>query len=136
MTAIQERLESLAVADPSQGAVIRPVLANFNFENSVIHDSLRRLLIESTDLNGDALVLLASLAAYYGDPELALEAMSQDIGVSLIRAARLWYPFFSEMRQIPDFKDLVGYMGLVKFWRTYEWGDFCRPLGDDDFECF
>ena len=118
------------------GAIIRQVLANFEFENVVIIESLRQLLHESTDMTGDGLVLLASLAAFYGDPELALEAMTQELGNSQIRGARLWYPFFSEMRQLPGFKTLVEDMGLVTLWRTYVWADYCRPVQDDDFECF
>ena len=134
--AIRERLEALVVADPAVGAIIREVLANFEFEHVVIIESLRRLLHESTDMTGDGLVLLASLAGYYGDPELALEAMTQEIENGQIRGARLWYPFFSEMRQLPGFKTLVKSMGLVTFWRTYVWADYCSPVDDDDFECF
>ena len=111
-------------------------MANFEFEHPVIIESLRHLLHESTDMTGDGFVLLASLAAFYGDSELALEAMTAELKVSQIRVARLWYPFFSEMRKLPEFKTLVEDLGLVTFWRTYVWADYCRPVGDDDFECF
>ena len=31
---------------------------------------------------------------------------------------------------------LMRETGLVDYWRqTGEWGDVCRPVGDDDFEC-
>ena len=27
-------------------------------------------------------------------------------------------------------------LGLVDYWRAVgDWGDFCKPVGDDDFEC-
>jgi len=40
------------------------------------------------------------------------------------------------MRRLPGFKDLVQNVGLVDYWRsTGNWGDFCKPIGDDDFEC-
>jgi hypothetical protein len=40
------------------------------------------------------------------------------------------------MRQLPAFKELAKELGLVRYWRTTgQWGDFARPLGDDDFEC-
>jgi hypothetical protein len=42
----------------------------------------------------------------------------------------------SEVRQLPEFKKLVGDLNLVEYWRTYGWADACVPLGDDDFECF
>ncbi len=86
---IRERLEALAAAEPPSGNVIREVLANFEFEHPVIVESLRDLLDESAELNGDGLVLLASLAAYYGDPELALQAMARDLRVSQIRVTRV-----------------------------------------------
>jgi hypothetical protein len=41
----------------------------------------------------------------------------------------------SEVRRLPEFKDLVTELNLVEYWRTYGWADACRPLGDDDFEC-
>ena len=40
------------------------------------------------------------------------------------------------MRQLPGFKDLVTKIGLVHYWRTTgNWGEFCHPVGKDDFEC-
>jgi hypothetical protein len=51
--------------------------------------------------------------------------------------ASLWYPHMAAVRRAPGFKDLVRDLGLVDYWReTGEWGDFCRPVGADDFECF
>ena len=40
------------------------------------------------------------------------------------------------MRRLDGFKDLITELGLEDFYRTYGWPDYCRPLGDDDFECF
>jgi hypothetical protein len=43
----------------------------------------------------------------------------------------------SLQRSQEAFEDLVRDLGLVEYWRaTGEWGDFCRPLGTEDFECF
>jgi len=48
----------------------------------------------------------------------------------------VWLPLFRDMRQLPGFKDLLREIGLVDYWReTGDWGDFCRPVGDNDFEC-
>ena len=79
---------------------------------------------------------MAGLAAYYGDPEFALVVMTEELERSLVRLRRLWYPFFSDMRRLPGFKTLVDELELVTFWRAYSWPDFCRPLRNDDFECF
>ena len=78
-------------------------------------------------------------AAYYGDPELALEALDdlrrQD--QSFERWAwSLWRPVMKDVRREPGFKKLVQDMGLVNYWRaTGKWGAFCKPVSKDDFEC-
>jgi hypothetical protein len=47
----------------------------------------------------------------------------------------IWMPVLSEARRDPRFKDILREMGLVEYWRrSGKWGDFARPLGDDDFE--
>ena len=44
--------------------------------------------------------------------------------------------FYSALWGRSDFRDYVGNEGLVAYWReSGKWGDMCRPLGDDDFEC-
>jgi hypothetical protein len=36
----------------------------------------------------------------------------------------------------PRFKQILRDMGLVDYWRqSGKWADFCRPVGEDDFEC-
>jgi TolB-like protein/tetratricopeptide (TPR) repeat protein len=76
------------------------------------------------------------LAAYFGDPELALEALSREVPYTAIRYATLWYPMMSEVRRQPRFKTLVEQVNLVDYWRKYGWADSCRPLGPEAFECF
>ena len=69
-------------------------------------------------------------AAYYGDDELALSSMH---GSSADWT--LWTPNASGVRKLPGFKDLVTERGMVEYWREFDWGYYCRPVGDDDFEC-
>lgn len=40
-----------------------------------------------------------------------------------------------EARKLPEFRQLVRELGLLDYWREYGWGDFCKPVGDNDFEC-
>ena len=48
-----------------------------------------------------------------------------------------WSPLQAEMRKLPGFKELVREVGLVSHWRTTgEWGEFARPVGGEDFECW
>ena len=69
-------------------------------------------------------------ASYYGDDDLALEAMRRSGDLW-----SFWLPQFERVRATQGFKELVSDMGLVDYWREFEWGDYCKPVGADDFEC-
>jgi tetratricopeptide (TPR) repeat protein len=80
---------------------------------------------------------IALWAAIFGDPKLALQALreDQDPGRRRITAMALWRPVMTDVRQLSEFKDLVREWGLVDYWREFGWGDHCKPVGDNDFEC-
>ena len=133
--AVREFLEKLADANPSIATIARSVLAEFDSPPADILHMLHRVYDDETEMTGEGRVVTASMAAYYGDPELALESMTEELRGNLLRTGRLWYPFFSDMRKLPGFKVLADEIGFVAYWRTYGWADTCRPLSDDDFEC-
>lgn len=74
-----------------------------------------------------------------GDPELALTAMRATWkGPSPIYSAYwgLYLLPHSGMRSLPGYKELMREVGLADYWqKTGDWGDICRPVGKDDFEC-
>jgi TolB-like protein/DNA-binding winged helix-turn-helix (wHTH) protein len=79
---------------------------------------------------------IAVWASYFGDHELALKAYHESSEARVFNPSGIWQPIHKPMRQLPGFKDLVRDLGLVDYWRTAgTWGDFCRPFGEDDFEC-
>ena len=78
---------------------------------------------------------IALIAAYLGDPELALDAIGREFRLTTVRLFTLWYPVMREVRQRPDFKQLMTDINLPEYWRTYGWTDHCRPMGELDFEC-
>ena len=84
-----------------------------------------------------ALMMISAWAAYFGKPELAVEAMERLpalMGVSFNWV--IWRPVLRDMRRLPEFKALVRTWGLDDYWReTGNWGDYCRPVGTNDFEC-
>src|SRR6185437_9528928 len=77
---------------------------------------------------------LAQLAAEWGDTELSLKALRSQAHIGNLFL--LWRPGLKDVRRLPGFKALVRELGLYDYWRaTDQWGDFCHPVGHDDFEC-
>jgi TolB-like protein len=85
--------------------------------------------------NWGAYLTPALLAASYGDPELALSAFEDVLERNPPQAILMWRPWFAEMRALPRFKEVMVEHGFVAYWRAHGWGEFCRPLGADSFEC-
>jgi TolB-like protein len=96
-----------------------------------------RRTFEERELNDSArFVVMAIWAAWFGDPELAIRILRSAVAKSYLPLLHVWVPIMQQVRQQPDFKTLLIDIGLVDYWRnTGNWGDFCRPLGEDDFEC-
>ena len=97
---------------------------------------LQRLFNDPAYHNSFIRMVIAFYASYFGDHALALEIFREMRKVNAYTMVEMWRPMHKPMRRLPGFKDLLRDMGLVDYWRgTGNWGDFCRPLGDDDFEC-
>ncbi len=132
---IRKTLQNYSKADPRVSDIVSAVMEKFDSPTPEVLAVLRKLYNEETEMSGEGRLVTASLAAHFGDPELALEIMSKELRVNLVRVSRVWYPFFSDMRSLPGFKTLAEHVGFVPYWRKYGWADVCRPLGDDDLEC-
>ena len=92
-----------------------------DFENPASQDSMRMSFI-------------ALYAGYYGDTELALAALRRGNWAASLPQA-IWDPLLRTVRKTDDFKAIVRELGLADYWRrSGNWGDFARPLGEDDFE--
>jgi TolB-like protein len=46
-----------------------------------------------------------------------------------------WHPDARDFRSTQYFKNVVRETGALTYWRQRGFPNFCRPLGDDDFEC-
>jgi TolB-like protein len=81
---------------------------------------------------------LSHWADHYGDKDLALAALRRIlIDLNGITPINLYYPFETGVRTDPRFKEIVRELKLVDYWRASgKWGDFARPVGADDFECW
>ena len=123
----------------SSGRAYNVAMARFLDNPAAAPKEIRHMMSGmSTAENPVGFFVLAVWAGYYHDPELQLDLI-QDID-TMTRAGLvpevLWFPMFANVRKLPGFKDLVRRVGLVDYWRsTGNWGDFCHPVGEDDFEC-
>jgi adenylate cyclase len=124
-----------------QQVLPNPVLAKIL---EVIDDppAALRLIAEAMEdpdyQDGLRMMVLALYAAKFGDDELAVKALRRCyvelVGTYLMG---IWYPTLSRARRTPAFKDFVRDLGLSDHWRASgNWGDFARPIGEDDFEIY
>jgi TolB-like protein len=81
---------------------------------------------------------LALFAEAYGDREVVIAALQRFVKYppDLYWAEALWAPSHNGVREDPRFKQILRDQGLYDYWRASgDWGDFCKPVGNDDFEC-
>jgi TolB-like protein/Flp pilus assembly protein TadD len=112
-----------------------PVLRVFDSPEMVL-SQLRETYADNDSWWPSKLHDIALLAAYFGERELALKAIGEEVRGSFYRMHALWFPVMSDVRQLAGFEELVTDLNLVAYWRASGWADQCQPKGDDDFECF
>ena len=88
---------------------------------------LRRFYSSDDNQSSTLLRIMAHFAAYFGDPELALNALERGSRISS-DLVPCWFPAMKQVRQTPRFKDFMREIGLVDYWKEYGWPDLCRPL--------
>jgi TolB-like protein len=83
-----------------------------------------------------ALNAIIFFADAYDDRDALLVALKRFLVLNQRGHPFLWQPYKTNLRSDARFKDIVRDLGLVDYWRTTgSWGDFCKPVGTDDFEC-
>jgi TolB-like protein/DNA-binding winged helix-turn-helix (wHTH) protein/Tfp pilus assembly protein PilF len=133
--ALKAAIRAMPETDASYSHLHGPLLAEFDSPERVL-SMLQELYRDKSVQWPRKLDDIALAAAYFGDPQFALKVKSEEVRKSSVRLHKLWYPVMSEVRRLPEFKDLVTELNLVRYWREYGWADSCRPLGHEDFECF
>jgi TolB-like protein/DNA-binding winged helix-turn-helix (wHTH) protein len=131
---IKAAIAAMPPASISTTELYSTVLSVFDSPEMVL-SSLRATYADKDSRWPGKLHDIALLAAYFGDPELSLQIIGEELRNSIVRLHTVWYPMMSEVRQLPGFKKLVKDLNLVPYWRANGWADLCQPLGDDDFEC-
>ena len=128
---IEQRLHSLRETLNGDPASRYYELARF-FDSPADAEAEIRRIAPSAGPRGR--ILLSLWAAYFHAPELSLELIAHE-ATNGEAMPPLWQPLLRDVRKLPAFKDLVRAAGLVDYWRTYGWSDFCRPLAGQDFVC-
>jgi hypothetical protein len=98
---------------------------------------LRKMLVDPDYQESGRMEGIAAFAALLGDTDMALAAQRRTyVDLAGNNAGDLWFPIYESMRSDPRFKKILRDLGLVDYWRTSgNWGDYCKPVGTDDFEC-
>ena len=93
-------------------------------------------LMQSPKMQGSyGMGFIAQLADALGDKDLALTALEWATLQNNILDP-LWLLPYSGVRSDLRFKQIVKQLKIDAYWReSGKWGDFCKPVGDDDFEC-
>lgn len=93
----------------------------------------------------DQRYVVTSVADALGEAELAAAALRQELqaqpgfkqgAMAQFPYVAFWNAPYSSLRAQPEFKALLIQAGVVDYWRqSGRWGDGCKPLGTDDFQC-
>ncbi len=124
-------LESSAITMP----VLHQVLALLDQPSAAL-ERVREAYKDEGYQDWTRMMILSWYAARLGDPSLAVTGMRRSfIELNGAYVVSIWFPFLREARRLPAFKSLVRDLGLYDYWRrSGKWGDFARPMGEDDFE--
>src|SRR5665213_263582 len=120
-------------------------IARFSYEHlrghlndpTAMPAELRKMLVDPDYQESGRMEGIAAIAALLGDTDTALAAQRRTyVDLAGNNAGDLWFPIYKSMRSDPRFKKTLRDLGLVDYWRTSgNWGDYCKPVGKDDFEC-
>jgi TolB-like protein len=98
--------------------------------------AIRKAYTDPANQDSTRIYMILLYADHYGDRDLALAAMRRYFDLEGPSVYPLWWPYESGLRSDPRFKAILRDLGLVDYFRTSgNWGDFCKPVGKDDFEC-
>ena len=131
---LRAALEAMSDTEPVKAELYTPLLDVLTSPEQALA-VLKAVFADKDNVWPDKYHDIALLAAYFGDPEFALEVFSHEIPYTTIRFGALWYPVMSDVRRLPRFRQLVTSVNLVEYWQAYGWADYCRPLGDAEFVC-
>ena len=116
----------------------RPLAPFLQELEPVLGDRPRMLEVLRKEFAARPAPAMVRVADALGDADLALAVLRSTWNErsGYRKYEDLWTSPYSAVRTLPGFKAHMIETGLADYWRqTGEWGDACRPVGDDDFEC-
>jgi hypothetical protein len=96
-------------------------------------EALHRIFTKN--LSSAQFMYLSAWAAYFGDPEFAMEAIEKGFSIEASGLFFVWTPIMHGVRQLPRFKEFIREIGLVDYWEQFGWPELCHPTDNGDFEC-
>ena len=98
---------------------------------------LRKALDDPANHESLRVLIIAYWAGGLSDRDLAMTALRQGIVDLRGNPSALWLISYSRgWREDPRFREILREVGLVDYFRASgNWGDFCAPVGSDDFQC-
>jgi hypothetical protein len=97
---------------------------------------MRRIYDDPANQEAFRIGIVAYYSSAIGDTDLAMSAMRRNVVEMGGGLANLWVSSSAETHNDPRFKQLLRDTGLLDYYRASgKWGDFCEPVGKDDFQC-
>lgn len=125
---IETRLAALS--DETPGARLSHRLAHSLAKPAGAGAEIRALSATASD--GEK-VALAIWAAHFGQSDLALELLAE-VAPRLGHPGVIWSPVFSSVRAMPGFVEIVERLGMLDYWRSFGFADFCQPV-EERIQC-
>ena len=128
-----DKVINSGMLSPDGLSLTRSLLEKPDEARSVLHR-----FFQDTALNKNHMTFnfLGIYASYLDDPALALKAFQKASRLTGFTPMYFWLAVLKEMRRQPGFKNIVKDLGLVDYWRrSGDWGEFCHPVGEGNFEC-